>query len=86
MVLSPEATEDEVTATVERVKGLISKSAGDVEEHEVLGVRPLAYPIKKFHEGTYVLTRFTLDSSQVMEFNRTLDASEDILRFLLTKV
>ena len=86
MVLSPEATEEEVSATVEWVHGLLTKGGGSVGEHKVLGVRQLAYPIEKFQEGNYVLTQFKLDSSEVEEVNRALNASEDILRFLVTNV
>ena len=86
MVLSPEATEEEVSATVEWVHGLLSKGEGSVGEHKILGARQLAFPIKNFQEGNYVLTQFTLDSSEVEEVNRTLNASEDILRFLVTIV
>ena len=86
MVLSPEATEEEVSATVEWVRGLLSKGGGSMGEHKVLGVRRLAYPIKNFNEGNYVLTQFALYSSEVEVVNRTLNASEDILRFLVTNL
>ena len=85
-ILSPEATEEEVSATIERVGGLVSESGGNDAEHEVWGLRRLAYPIKKFDEGNYVLMRFTLNPDALLEFNRSLEASEDILRSLVTKV
>ena len=85
MILSPEATEEEVSATVERVDGLIVNGGGTVAEHKNWGLRQLAYPVKNFHEGNYILTRFDLGADAVLEFNRTLTASEDIIRFLVTK-
>ena len=85
-ILSPEATEEEVSATIERVGGLVSESGGNDAEHEVWGLRRLAYPVKKFDEGNYVLMRFTLNPDALLEFNRSLEASEDILRSLVTKV
>ena len=85
MILSPEATQDEVASTVERVDGLISGGGGAVAEHETWGLKRLAYEIDDFNEGNYVLTRFSLDASGVAELNRTLTASEDIIRFLVTR-
>ena len=85
-ILSPEATEEEVSTTIERVGGLVSERGGNDVEHEVWGLRRLAYPIKKFDEGNYVLMRFTLNPDALLEINRSLEASEDILRFLVTKV
>jgi small subunit ribosomal protein S6 len=85
MVLSPEATEEEVASTVERVDGMIAAGGGSVSEHDNWGVRRLAYPIRNFAEGNYVLTRFAVNAGAVIEISRTLKASEDILRYLVTK-
>ena len=85
MVLSPEATEEEVSATVERVDGLIAAGQGAVADHQIWGLRKLAYPVMKQREGNYVLTRFTLEADAVLELNRELKASAEILKFLVTK-
>ena len=84
IVLSPEATEDEVSSIVERIHGFISKNGGKVENHDIWGVRQLAFPIKKFREGNYILTRFVSDPGKVQEITLDLNSSEDILRFLIT--
>jgi len=86
MVLSPEATEEEISEVVERVGDLIGGGGGSLTEHNVWGLRPLAYPIKNFQEGNYVLAKFSVDADSISELNRTLQASEDIVRFLITKV
>ena len=85
MILSPEATQEEVAATVERVDGLISGGGGAIVDHETWGLKRLAYEIDDFSEGNYVLTKFSLDASGVSELNRALAASEDIVRFLVTR-
>jgi len=85
MILSPEATEDEVSATVGRVKDVIVDRGGGVEEQENWGLRKLAYPVSKFREGNYVMTRFSLAATAASELNRILAASEDILRFMVAK-
>jgi small subunit ribosomal protein S6 len=86
MILSPEATEEELAATVERVDGLITDRGGAVGEHESWGLRQLAFLVKEFREGNYVMVRFTLDAGAVSEFKTSIKASEDILRFLVTRV
>ena len=86
MILSPEATEEEVSASVNRVDGLITDGGGSVAEHENWGLRRLAYPVMKSQEGNYVLTRFAATAGALAELNRALKASEDILRFLMTRV
>ena len=86
MVLTPEASEDQATAIVERVANFIAENGGSVSEQQNWGVRRLAYPIRRFQEGNYVLTRFAMEAGDVLELDRTLKASEDVLRHLLTKV
>ena len=67
------------------VDGLISGGGGAIVDHETWGLKRLAYEINDFNEGNYVLTRFSLDASGVAELNRALTASEDIVRFLVTR-
>ena len=85
-VLNPESTEDEVAATLERVGASIKDPGGEVANHDIWGVRPLAFPVMKFTEGNFVLMHFASDPSDIKELNRSLKASEDIIRFLVTKV
>ena len=85
IVLSPEATEEEVSTTVEMVDGLIKDRGGTVGEHESWGLRRLAFPVMKFQEGNYALTRFESSPGSLAELERNLNASQDILRFLVTK-
>ena len=86
MVLTPEASEEEAAAAVERVADFITDHGGSVAEQEGWGVRRLAYPIRRYQEGNYVLTHFTLESKDVGELDRRLSASQDVLTHLVTKV
>ncbi len=84
MILSPEASDDEIAASVELWANYITERGGSVSEQDVWGLRRLAYPIRRFVEGNYVLTRFEMDAAHVRELDRTMNASEDVLRHLVT--
>jgi small subunit ribosomal protein S6 len=86
MIVIPEATEDEVAAIIERVSSFITARGGEVAEQQTWGLRRLAYPIRKFMEGIYVLVRFSLEAQDEVALSRQLTASEDVLRHLVTKV
>ena len=86
VVLSPEATEEEMSATMERVDGFIADRGGSIEEHASWGLKRLAFPVEDFHEGNYFLTKFSADPAHIIELNRSLKASGDIIRYLVTKV
>ena len=85
MVLSPEASDEEAEATAERVAGFITERGGEVSERNTWGVRRLAFPIQRFQEGNYVLTRFSLSGQDVVELERSLNASQGVLTYLVTK-
>lgn len=85
-VTSPEATEDELTALMGRVEELVTSNGGNISKQETWGLKKLAYPLKRFNEGNYLLLQFSLDGGSLAEINRGLNASEDIFRFLVIKV
>tara|TARA_B100001245_G_scaffold221552_1_gene192913 strand:+ start:170 stop:499 length:330 start_codon:yes stop_codon:yes gene_type:complete len=85
IILSPEATEDEISTSVERIDGLITDGGGTVGERESWGLKRLSYPIKGFKEGNYFLTKFSMAPDGIEELNRIFTGSEDIVRFLITR-
>ena len=85
MILSPESTEEEVSGTVENVHGFITDGGGTVGGHESWGLRRLAYPLRRFREGNYALTNFEASPAAIQELEDNLKASQDIMRFLVTR-
>jgi len=85
-IISPEVDGEELPKVVEKVKRFISDRNGVVEETEQWGRRKLAYPVKKFMEGDYILTRFKLEPGLVVALEIDLAASEEVLRHLVVKV
>ena len=85
-IIRPEAEEENCEATVESVGRFITGKGGVVSEVERWGKRRLAYPIKQFGEGTYVLTRFQMQPVYNTELETNLRISEDVIRHLLVKL
>ena len=85
-IISPEVVEEQLEATIERVSRFITAREGTISEIEPWGKRRLAYPIKHFGEGSYVLVRFKSKPGQNKELEANLKISEDVLRHLLIKL
>jgi small subunit ribosomal protein S6 len=85
-IIRPEADEENCEATVESIGRLITGKGGVISEVERWGKRRLAYPIKQFGEGTYVLTRFQMQPEYNQELETNLRISEDVIRHLLVKM
>ncbi|MEE9520536.1 MAG: 30S ribosomal protein S6, partial [Dehalococcoidales bacterium] len=86
VVISPEVGDEALDTTIKSISQLIIDKGGVVSEVEQWGKRRLAYPVKHFMEGSYVLTRFKLEPVLGKELEANLKMSEEVLRHLLIKV
>ena len=86
LIISPEATDEGLDTTVDKVSQFIAERGGIVSEVERWGKRKLAYPIKHSMEGSYVLTRFKWNPALSKELEANLQISEEVLRHLLVKI
>ncbi len=84
-VLRPDLEDDKVNALNERVSQWVANGGGAVAQTELWGRRRLAYPIRRYTEGTYVLQRFQLPPQNVAELERNLKISEEIIRYLVVR-
>jgi len=84
-IINPEVDEEGVAKISDEVGKFITERDGVVEEVKQWGKRKLAYPIKKFMEGNYVLTRFKLEPKLIKEVEAEIKASEEVLRHLVVK-
>ena len=85
-IVSPEVTDESLENTVDSVSQFISGKDGIISDMERWGKRKLAYPMGRFLEGHYVLTRFKISPARCKELEASLEISEEILRHLLIKL
>lgn len=85
LVIDPEIEDEQVSATVDRMKQLVTSRGGEVTNVNPWGKRRLSYPIKSRTEGNYVVTHFRIDPSQAAELEAALRLSEEVLRHLLVR-
>ncbi len=85
-IVSPEVEDGALDAAVDNVSQFITGKGGIISDVARWGKRRLAYPIKHFLEGNYVLTRFKMKPVWSKELEANLQISEEILRHLLIKL
>ena len=84
-IVHPEVDKEGLATVNEEVKNLIESTGGVVHKVEPLGLRQLAYPIRKVREGQYVLMRIGLESEGVAEVERRLKLTESVVRHLIVR-
>lgn len=82
-IVSPLVEDDDVHAIARETETLITKSGGAIVRSEVWGRRRLAYKVKKFVEGIYVLIRFQAPPNFVARLENYLRLNEQIIRYLI---
>ncbi|WP_019914550.1 30S ribosomal protein S6 [Paenibacillus sp. HW567] len=83
-IIRPDIEQEAVQAAVEKFQGIISNGGGEITKHDVQGKRRLAYEIKKFRDGVYVLVNFTAEPAVVTEMERIMKISDEVIRYLIT--
>ena len=69
----------------EELAKIITSNGGTVNStDESLGLRELAYPIKKENKGYYVVIKVTMGNEAISEFNRRTRINPLVLRYLVT--
>jgi small subunit ribosomal protein S6 len=84
-IVSPSITEEELPNVQDKIGDILKKSGGNITETNKWGRRKLAYPIKRFNEGTYILTKFASEAASIRNFESGLKLSDEILRYLIVK-
>ena len=87
VIIQPQLDEAERTQLIERLSNLLipgSKEDGALVANH-WGVRQLAYPIKKFQEGYYVLYEAKVDPTRIKDIERSMQYNEDVLRYLVVR-
>ena len=77
---------EQVPAMLERYKGLITQSGGQVHRVEDWGRRQLAFPINKVHKAHYVLMNVETDQKSLGELTGAFRFSDAVLRHLVVKM
>ena len=87
MVVVPHLDDESFAATLEKVNVYIGDRGGSVVGQQRWGsIRRLAYPIRSYNEGSYVVTHFEIEPEHTNGLDTSLTVSEDILRHIIVKV
>lgn len=85
VVLDPNMDDAAVEALNNRVASLVSQRGGSINSLDNWGKKRLAYPIGRYRDGIYILTRMQLPPNAAEEIERALKLTESVIRHLLVR-
>lgn len=85
-IIRPDVPTPQVTQVAEKMAAVVEKQEGKVIKNEDWGLRTLAYRVKKYKKGYYIMLGLEMPGAAVGELERQLKLSDDIIRFQTVKV
>ena len=85
-IVRPDMVEEEQDKLVSTLQTAVTSSGGTVKNVEKMGKRRLAYTVRKFHDGIYVLLTVEGSGGLIHELERRLRVTEPVIKFLTVRI
>ncbi|HZY62295.1 MAG TPA: 30S ribosomal protein S6 [Edaphobacter sp.] len=85
-IVRPDVEEAEIDKLIEGFSGNVTNGGGEIKSVEKMGRRRLAYTVRKFNDGFYVLMTILAEGALVGEIERRLRVSEQVIKFITVRI
>jgi small subunit ribosomal protein S6 len=85
-IVRPDVEEAELDKLIEGFSANVTSGGGEVKSVEKMGRRRLAYTVRKFNDGFYVLLNVAAAGSLIAEVERRLRVSEQVIKFITVRM
>lgn len=85
IILEPNTEETRIEEILKLIKNKIEEDDGKVTNVEKLGIKNLAYEIKKNSQGFYIVIQFESEQDTVLEIERIFRITEEVMKFIVVR-
>ena len=85
-IVRPDVEEADLDKLIEGFQKNVTDGGGEVKSVEKMGRRRLAYTVRKFNDGFYVLLNVAAAGSLITEIERRLRVSEQVIKFITVRM
>jgi small subunit ribosomal protein S6 len=85
-IVRPDLQEEEMDKLISNLQSQATTAGATVKSAERMGKRRLAYNVRKFNDGFYILLTVDADGKSIHEIERRLRVSEPVIKFLSVRV
>ena len=85
-IVRPDMVEEEQDKLISTLESAVSSSGGKVRSMERMGKRRLAYTVRRFHDGIYILLTVEGGGALIHELERRLRVTEPVIKFLTVRI
>ena len=85
-IVRPDMTDEDLDKLIATLQSVVPASGGTLKSVEKMGKRRLAYTVRRFHDGIYVLMVVEGGGPVMHELERRLRVTEPVIKFLTVRV
>ena len=85
-IVRPDLQEEELDKLSSTLEGHATNAGATVKSIERMGKRRLAYTVRKFADGFYILLTVEADGKAIHEIERRLRVSEPVIKFISVRI
>ena len=85
-IVRPDVTEEDADKLIAGFSTTVTNGGGVVKTVEKMGRRKLAYMVRKFNDGNYVLLTIEANGAGVLELERRLRVTEPVIKFITVRI
>jgi small subunit ribosomal protein S6 len=85
-IVRPDVEEADLDKLIEGFSANVTNGGGEIKSVEKMGRRRLAYTVRKFNDGFYVLLTIVAAGSLIAEIERRLRVSEQVIKFITVRM
>jgi small subunit ribosomal protein S6 len=85
-IVRPDAAEEDVDKLIAGFTTNVTNGGGVVKNVDKMGRRKLAYMVRKFNDGNYVLLTVEANGAVILELERRLRVTEPIIKFITVRI
>jgi small subunit ribosomal protein S6 len=85
-IVRPDMAEEDQDKLISTLEAAVTASSGEVKSVQKMGKRRLAYTVRRFHDGIYILLTVEGGGGLVHELERRLRVTEPVIKFLTVRV
>jgi small subunit ribosomal protein S6 len=85
-IIRPDVTEEDADKLIAGFSTTVTNGGGVVKTVEKMGRRKLAYMVRKFNDGNYVLLTIEAGGPVVLELERRLRVTEQVIKFITVRI
>jgi small subunit ribosomal protein S6 len=85
-ILRPDVAEEDADKLIAGFTTTVTNGGGVVKSAEKMGRRKLAYLVRKFNDGNFVLLTIEASGPVVLELERRLRVTEPVIKFITVRI